>query len=177
MDMADAVNIMLYASKRKNGEEGFAAWNIFHADDANKIREFLREKHRDLPPTFDPIHSQHYFLDSHLRKELYEAKGVISWRVEQRPGEAVFIPAGCAHQVCVCFALLLADLPSLYQVSNAADCIKVAVDFVSTENVQRCFKLTQEFREINLEKAWKDDVLQLRNMLWFAWLSCQRQLS
>ena len=99
MDMADAVNIMLYASQRRNGGEGFAVWNIFHADDANRIRAFLREKNSDLHPTFDPIHSQHYFLDSHLRKELYETKGVISWRVEQRPGEAVFIPAGCAHQV------------------------------------------------------------------------------
>jgi len=156
MDMADAVNIMLYASKRGDGE-GFAVWNIFHADDANKIREFLRERNPGLPTTFDPIHSQHYYLDNHLRKELYETKGVISWRVEQRPGEAVFIPAGCAHQV-----------------SNAADCIKVAIDFVSTENVDRCFKLTREFRKLNLAKAWKDDVLQLRNMLWFAWLSCQR---
>jgi len=159
MDMADAVNIMLYASRRKNDQEGFALWNIFHADDATKIREFLREKNPGLPPTFDPIHSQHYFLDSQLRKELYETKGVVSWRAEQRPGEAIFIPAGCAHQV-----------------ANSADCIKVAVDFVSPENVHRCVKLTKEFRELNLAKAWKDDVLQLRNMLWYAWQSC-RQLS
>ena len=112
--MADAVNIMLYASRKKNDKEGFAVWNIFHADDANKIREFLREKNPGLPPTFDPIHSQHYYLDSQLRKELYETKGVISWRAEQRPGEAIFIPAGCAHQVCAsyiyCFAGSLSTL-------------------------------------------------------------------
>lgn len=46
-----------------------------------------------------------------------------SFRVHQRPGQAVFIPAGCAHQVC-----------------NFADCIKVATDFVSVENVARCWK-------------------------------------
>jgi hypothetical protein len=77
---------------------------------------------------------------------------------------------------CVCSVHLSGSRThrSLHQVSNSADCIKVAVDFVSTENVHRCFKLTKEFRELNLAKAWKDDVLQLRNMLWFAWLSCQR---
>lgn len=100
MDMADAINIMLYASKKKNGDDGYAAWNIYHVEDAQKIREFLREKNPSLnDETFDPIHSQQYFLDTALRKELYDTKGVRSWRIEQRPGEAVFIPAGCAHQV------------------------------------------------------------------------------
>lgn len=60
------------------------------------------------------------------------------------------------------------------QVSNAADCIKIAVDFVSPENIARCAKLTKEFREENDIKAWKEDVLQLRTMMWHAWVSCQR---
>jgi [histone H3]-dimethyl-L-lysine9 demethylase len=55
-----------------------------------------------------------------------------------------------------------------------ADCIKVAVDFVSPENVRRCEILTREFREQNQAQAWKEDVLQLRTMMWYAWLSCER---
>ena len=58
---------------------------------------------------------------------------------------------------------------------NLADCIKVACDFVSPENIERCEILTREFREQNQSMAWKEDVLQLRTMMWFAWLSCVRQ--
>ena len=58
---------------------------------------------------------------------------------------------------------------------NLADCIKVACDFVSPENVERCSTLTREFRAQNQTKAWKEDVLQLRTMMWFAWLSCGAQ--
>jgi lysine-specific demethylase 3 len=156
MDMADAVNIMLYAAPRQDGSPGCAAWDIFRAEDAGKIREFL---HLKFPNeiTDDPIHTQCFFLDTNLRKELQEEYGVISWRIYQKPGEAVFIPAGCAHQVC-----------------NLADCIKVAVDFVSTENIERCQLLTQEFREQNQNVAWKEDVLQLQATMWYAWLSCCR---
>lgn len=58
------------------------------------------------------------------------------------------------------------------QVANISDCIKIAVDFVSPENIDRCEKLTKEFREQNQSKVWKEDVLQLRTMMWFAWQSC-----
>jgi hypothetical protein len=60
-------------------------------------------------------------------------------------------------------------------VCNLADCIKIAIDFVSPENIDRCERLTREFREQNQSMAWKEDVLQLRTMMWFAWLSCCRQ--
>ena len=53
-----------------------------------------------------------------------------------------------------------------------ADCIKIAVDFVSPENIDRCEKLTKEFRKQNQSKVWKEDVLQLHTMMWFAWQSC-----
>ena len=61
------------------------------------------------------------------------------------------------------------------QVSNLADSIKIATDYVSPENIDRCAKLTKEFREQNKSKVWKEDILQLKTMMWFAWQSCSRQ--
>lgn len=58
----------------------------------------------------------------------------------------------------------------------------------SSDNVVRCQQLTRDFRDENFVRAWKQDVLQLYNVLWyvslaqaaahaadrarFAWLSC-----
>ncbi|KAH7332919.1 hypothetical protein B0J17DRAFT_676934 [Rhizoctonia solani] len=155
MDMADAVNIMMYASGSSDGSPGVAAWDIFRASDSDKIRAYLRKHFKDRASEFrDPIHSQLFYLDSYHRKKLYDEEQVYSWRIYQRPGDAVFIPAGCAHQVC-----------------NLADCIKIAIDFVSIENIDRCEKLTTEFRNENDTFTWKEDVLQLRTMMMYAWRS------
>lgn len=154
MDMADAVNIMTYTEHSPDGSPGCAAWDLFRACDSDKLRAFLRYKFPKQSAVTDPIHAQQYYLDEVLRKELYDQYGVMSYRVYQRPGEAVFIPAGCAHQV-----------------ANLADCVKVAIDYVSVENIGRCEGLTREFRDLNQRLLWKEDVLQLRNMMWFAWLS------
>ncbi|KAI6128405.1 hypothetical protein EDD16DRAFT_1690312 [Pisolithus croceorrhizus] len=158
MDMADALNVMTHAAPTPDGKPGCAAWDLFRAGDSDKLRHFLRRKFKANNYQHDPIHSQQFYLDSQSRKELFDTYGVKSYRVYQRPGDAVFIPAGCAHQVC-----------------NLADCVKVAIDFVSPENITRCEQLTKEFREQNQSMAWKEDVLQLRTMMWFAWLSCCRQ--
>lgn len=160
MDIADAVNIMLYAVPPQGDDvpdehkAGVAAWDIFRAEDADTLRAFLREEHAKLNLKDDPIHIQRFFISAPQRVKLYRDYGVKSWRIYQKAGEAVFIPAGCAHQVC-----------------NLTDCVKVAVDFVSPQNVERCFKLTAEFRELvkDYKKAWKEDVLSLRTTLWYAW--------
>ncbi|GMK55738.1 hypothetical protein CspeluHIS016_0207940 [Cutaneotrichosporon spelunceum] len=151
MDVADAVNIMLYASKRPDGSPGCAVWDLFRVEDADKIRAFLRAKFPHALMT-DPIHSQLFYLDSQLREELHAQYGVASFRVYQYPGQAVFVPAGCAHQVC-----------------NLANCMKIALDFVSPHNVRRCQRLTQDFRKENYVRVWKEDVLQLYNVMWYAW--------
>ncbi|KAJ7141899.1 Clavaminate synthase-like protein [Mycena crocata] len=156
MDMADAVNIMTYAAPDPNGLEGCAAWDIFRAEDSDNIKDFIRLTF-GMEEGQDPVHRQQIYLDDDLRRQLYHKCSVKSYRIYQRSGEAVFIPAGCAHQV-----------------RNLSDCIKVAIDFVSLENIARCETLTREFREDNDGKAWKEDVLQLRTMMWFAWLSSCR---
>ncbi|KAI0291970.1 hypothetical protein BC826DRAFT_1020640 [Russula brevipes] len=157
MDMADAVNMMVHAEPCADGTPGGARWDLFRAEDAPAIRKFLIDRF-GLANGLDPIHSQQFYLDKQLRAELYAKTGVRSHQVIQRQGEAVFIPAGCAHQVC-----------------NLSDCIKVAADFVSPENIERCARLTEEFRAQNLERMWKEDVLQLQTMMWYAWVSCSSQ--
>ncbi|KDQ06066.1 hypothetical protein BOTBODRAFT_75091, partial [Botryobasidium botryosum FD-172 SS1] len=57
MDMADAVNIMLHSSRHVDGTVGTAAWDIFRAEDAGKIRQFLKVKF-PTSKIHDPIHSQ-----------------------------------------------------------------------------------------------------------------------
>ena len=103
MDMADAVNVMLYSAPAPDGKSGGAVWDIYDACDAGKIRDFLKGKFKGKFQN-DPIHSQMFYLDCELRKELYDEFGVKSYRIYQNPGDVVFIPAGCAHQVR-CFSL------------------------------------------------------------------------
>ena|ERR1700761_3300877 len=101
MDMADAVNIMLHCERCPDGEEGFASWDLYHPRDASKLRHFLNEEFPQADPLHlkDPIHSQQFYLDHRLRQKLQERYGVSSFRIYQKKGQAIFIPAGCAHQV------------------------------------------------------------------------------
>lgn len=104
LDVSDAVNMMpdaplpQQADGSPNPNKGGACWDIFRAEDSDGLRDFLREKF-GLSKTMDPIHSQLYYIDLKLRKELWDSKKIKSWRFVQQVGEAVFIPAGCAHQV------------------------------------------------------------------------------
>lgn len=100
LDMADAVNVMLHASETPDHKPGSAAWDLFKAEDTAKLRKFLRRKFKGQYQ-HDPIHSQQFYLDTPLRKELYDEFQVKSYRIYQKPGDAVFIPAGCAHQVSI----------------------------------------------------------------------------
>lgn len=58
------------------------------------------------------------------------------------------------------------------QVCNLTNCIKVAVDFLHWSSLETCGKLQKEFRDVNRAEAWKDDILQLRNLMWYSWKSC-----
>lgn len=85
MDIADAINVLMYANPRDDGSPGCAVWDIFRPEDADAIREFLTEKFRAVALFQDPIHSQQFYLNATLRQELYESKGVSSYRIYQYP--------------------------------------------------------------------------------------------
>lgn len=113
------------------GEAAGAVWDIWHADDTEKICAFLRRVASDMgqESPSHPIHDQTFYINAQLRKRLREEEGVVGWRFVQRLGDAVFIPCGCPHQVL-----------------NLRSCIKVAMDFVSPEHVPRCLANTEQFR-------------------------------
>lgn len=48
------------------------------------------------------------------------------------------------------------------------NCIKVAEDFVSPENVSECFHLTQEFRSLSDTHSNHEDKLQIKNIIYHA---------
>jgi lysine-specific demethylase 3 len=55
-------------------------------------------------------------------------------------------------------------------------CIKVALDFVSPENVQECLKLTEEFRLLPMDHRAKEDKLEVKKMMLYAAKTAIEQL-
>lgn len=55
-----------------------------------------------------------------------------------------------------------------HQVRNLHNCIKVAEDFVSPENISHCFHLTQEFRALSDTHTNHEDKLQIKNIIYHA---------
>ncbi|XP_068210806.1 lysine-specific demethylase 3A [Palaemon carinicauda] len=183
LDISDAVNVMCYVGipkdadyeehikealkaideagcdiltrrrVREKDEVPGALWHIYHARDADKIRDLLNkvaiERGDKLEPHHDPIHDQSWYLDGHLRDRLYKEYGVEGYAIIQCFGDAVFIPAGAPHQV-----------------RNLHNCVKVAEDFVSPENIAYCFHLTQEFRHLSDTHTNHEDKLQIKNIIY-----------
>ncbi|ORZ18007.1 hypothetical protein BCR42DRAFT_325368 [Absidia repens] len=175
-DMTDAVNVMCHAQKTQyydmndnnktydigvSSSPGKAAavWDIFSFSDLPYLRlfvgELLKEKEEQSTSMskkiskLDPIHGQWIYLTEQHLQRLKTKYNVEPWRLYQNPGDAIYIPAGCAHQV-----------------ANYCNAIKCAYDFVSPENINRSSTITQQFG-----RAKQEDVLQLKTTLLYTWLS------
>ncbi|KAJ1557414.1 hypothetical protein HK405_016087, partial [Cladochytrium tenue] len=95
-DAGDAVNILVSAELAGPPGSACAIWDIYRAEDASALRDYLQRTYKDAGADF--IHSQSVYLDEANRVRL-KAVGVTGWRVYQGVGEAVFVPAGCPYQV------------------------------------------------------------------------------
>ncbi|KAG5405230.1 hypothetical protein IGI04_011349 [Brassica rapa subsp. trilocularis] len=154
------------ANESSKAVRGGAVWDIFRREDVPKLIEYLkRHKHEfrhfynePVKSVIHPIHDQSMFLSESQKKQLKEEFDIEPWTFEQHLGEAVFIPAGCPHQV-----------------RNIQSCIKVAVGFVAPESVEECLRLTQEFRRLPKDHRTNEDKLEIKEIVIHAASSAMRE--
>ena len=96
VDVADAVNFVTWTN---DPQLTAAVWHIFPRDVAPLVSNYIRDTRPDLGE-LDPIQGQLVFLTENDLDCLGARYKVAPWVVHQRAGDMLFIPAGCAHQVC-----------------------------------------------------------------------------
>ena len=94
-DLTDAVNVCVYAAQQSDGSPGGARWDIFSPQDTTRLRKILSVHTKPE----DPVLAQNTYLTPARLCELELSHGIKAYTFFQHEGEAVFIPAGCAHQV------------------------------------------------------------------------------
>ncbi|KAI8068419.1 hypothetical protein BC940DRAFT_34751 [Gongronella butleri] len=150
-----------------DNKEVVAVWHVFKHEDMSALRAFLTKLlepeeygalampkgyrvFRHLNHTnSDPLHGQWVYLNEERLTRLRNEYGVVPWTIYQKQGDAVYVPAGCAHQV-----------------RNVQNAIKCAYDFLSPENIHRSAEITRQYAE-----CAQEDVLQLKSTLLCSWLT------
>ncbi|CAM8942881.1 unnamed protein product [Rhodiola kirilowii] len=136
--------------------EGGAVWDVFRRQDVPKLHEYLKKHHFEFrhihcnPVTeiVHPIHDQSLYLSTKHKKKLTEEYGIEPWTFTQKLGDAVFIPAGCPHQV-----------------RNVKSCTKVAIDFLSPESIGESLRLVEEFRQLPNNHEAKENKPEVKTMM------------
>lgn len=94
-DLTDAVNVCVFAAQQSDGSPGGARWDTFSPEDTTRLRKVLRV-HAESE---DPVLAQNTYLTPAQLCGLELNHNIKAYTFFQHEGEAVFIPAGCAHQV------------------------------------------------------------------------------
>ncbi|KAH9911478.1 uncharacterized protein BXZ73DRAFT_56941, partial [Epithele typhae] len=153
LDVTDAVNILTYVTP--DPARPAAIWHLFPPESLPHLRQYLPTTCQWLEEDGDPIHSQQIYVTEDMCKVLESQYNVHVVRIEQRLSDAVFIPAGWAHQVL-----------------NVQNAIKIACDFVSVQNLSVTASLRSKQREHRIKSGGHgEDVLQLNTLMWHVWQS------
>ena len=185
-DMADAVNVLVHVENAdfgagvvRNMETGEvygqtllpshgAVWHVFSQSDSRLLQGLLprivRERgvndgNQEQLDSTNVLLDGCIYLDDGLLTQLHAQAGIVPYVILQRLGDAVLIPAGCAHQV-----------------RNLRSCIKVAADFVAAEHVGHCVRITEELRQLPARHHRRADVLSIRSILLYAACACLASL-
>ena len=120
-DLTDAINVCVFAAQQNDSSPGGARWDIFSPHDTTRLRDVLRV-HSDQE---DPILAQSMYLGPNALRKLELRHNIKACTFIQHEGDAVLIPAGCAHQV-----------------SCSSICVAVALD--NNTKGQQCHKYHQD---------------------------------
>ncbi|KAH6825444.1 Transcription factor jumonji domain-containing protein [Perilla frutescens var. hirtella] len=94
-----------------------------------------------------PVHERAFYLTLADKRNLKEEYGVEPWTIVQKLGDAVFVPAGCPHQI-----------------RYLQSCTSVAFNFVAPESFGECIRLSAEYRRLPQNHRYKEDKLQVKQM-------------
>ncbi|PPQ81345.1 hypothetical protein CVT26_014429 [Gymnopilus dilepis] len=152
MDKSAAVNIMLHSSS--SGKQSGARWEIWPQNSVAQLSQLISpsSSETECKMGLAILYEQFYVSEELVGSQMLEK----AWSFIQEPGDAVFIPPGCPHQV-----------------TNIGNCIKIATDFICPSDIESLRLLGNMFRAINIhyEGLVHNDIVNLEMTLWFAWRS------
>ncbi|KRY48017.1 Lysine-specific demethylase 3A [Trichinella britovi] len=127
-----------------------ALWTVYKPSDSEKIRRYINSFSKLPVVYYDPIHDGTCYLNATARADLVK-RGVQPIMFLQMRNDAVFIPAGAAHQVL-----------------NLQCCVTATLEFISPEGINRSLNMLSELQTLTFEHINRGDQLQIRNIIYYS---------